>query len=136
MTNLTTISELVSLNNIVPATVKYLLEKQNVSPVDKKRHVISGFSGYPYLATEANKALLPFIKSRQKSTVVLKKMSNEDICKVLRHYLKSNLWNKLISSWNFSDWEEFKKLEYEFKNNIEVIDPETVEADGEVNNTR
>lgn len=127
MTDLTTISELVSINNIVSATVKYLLEKQNVSPVYKKRHVISGFSGYPYLSIEANKALLPFIKSRQKSTVVLKKMSNEEICKVLRNHIKSNLWNKLISSWNYSDWEEFKKLESECKNNIEVIDPETVE---------
>lgn len=57
-------------------------------------------------------------------------MSNEEICKVLRNHLKSNLWNKLISSWNYSDWEEFKKLESECKNNIEVIDPETVEADG------
>lgn len=110
MQTLITIPQIAHENLLSQTKVRDIIARYELQPVEKVKHVVNGFSGYPYSIEEINKALKNFTKDRERPKSVLRQMSHEQICKVLRNHLKSYLWNRKVNEWNFQDWKEFNKL--------------------------
>lgn len=112
MEALTTISEIAKTSNLINAQVKHILDKHEIAPIEKKKHVINGYTGHPYLLSQVDPILNHYRKSavRPKPNSKQKTYTNEEICKVLRTDIKSRLNYKEIFLWNLIDWREFENL--------------------------
>lgn len=110
MERLTTIPQVAHENFLAQSSIRNIFTKYELKPIEKVKHVINGYAGHPYSLDEVNSVLKSFLKKREKPVSVLRKMSHEDICKVLRNHLKSYLWNREVSDWSYHDWTEFESL--------------------------
>lgn len=110
MQTLITIPQIAHENFLSQTKVRDIIARYNLQPVEKVKHIINGYSGHPYLLDKVNESLKNFVKAREKPKNVLRKMSHEDICKVLRLHLKSYLWNRKVNEWNRQDWNAFNEL--------------------------
>lgn len=132
----TTISQASHEQNISVTSIRWQLVKNEIQPIDKMKWNLNGFIGQPYLKEDIQKVLSEFkpdktIKIRNEKIKSISKYSKEEVLIVLRKHMKHYLWNKYFTDWKQKDWIEFNKLIMTPNpNNIEVIDHETVEADG------
>ncbi len=110
MEKLVTLPQIAHENFLSQSAIRNIFSRYELKPVEKVKHVINGYAGHPYSLDEVNSVLKSFLKKREKPVSVLRKMSHEDICKVLRYHLKSYLWNRKVSEWNFNDWKAFEEL--------------------------
>lgn len=112
MQQLTTISEIAKTSNLINAQVKHILDKHEISPTERKKYVINGYTGHPYLLSQVDPILNHYRKSsvRPKPNSKQKTYTNEQICKVLRTDIKHRLNHKEIYLWSKYDWDEFNKL--------------------------
>lgn len=120
--NYVTIPELSALNNISANSIRFQFYKNNIEPVDEVRWTINGYTGKPFKRSDAEKVIFGFVSNPDRSKKLshapkekLKRYSSEEVCKVLRNHLKSNLWNKQISMWNVFEWKEFEYLKFQNK---------------------
>ncbi len=129
--NLVTISEASIINNISVNTIRNQVYKHKIQPIDKVKWQLNGYLGHPFKKEDIEMVISEYknteVKHIPEQEMKIKRYTSEEVCKVLRKHLNSTLWNKQISSWNIVDFRTFEKLKSLEENNIEVIDPETVD---------
>lgn len=112
----TTISEAAYLNNVPVSTIRWQLKKNNIQPIEKKKWNLRGFIGLPYKLEDVQIVLGKFQRVKKEPVpeieepVTIKKITQKEVCEVLRKDVKSSLNNKLIKFWTKEDWKEFNNL--------------------------
>lgn len=121
METLTTISELARSKDLTDQQIRVILQQHEINPVEKKKSVINGFCGHPYLIDQVENVLKHYARTKEKPkrNHLVKKYPNEYVCKILRKNIKHYLNNREIFLWNAYDWAEFNKLN-EAENGNEV----------------
>lgn len=112
----TTISEQAVLRGVDVDSVRWQLTKNNIEPIERKKWVLRGYIGRPYLLEDIERAMKGFcpektIALRNKPKKKIKKhYSQKEICEVLRSDVKNPLNNKEVKNWSDNDWLTFEKL--------------------------
>lgn len=114
--NYTTIPELSANTNLSTNSIRFQLYKNKIEPVEKVKLNINGFVGQPFKIEDVEKVISSFVPTSERIKIdsdalkEIKKYSHQDVCKVLRNHIKSVLNNKIVSTWNYKDWQEFEEL--------------------------
>lgn len=112
----TTISEQAVLRGVDVDSVRWQLTKNNIEPIERKKWVLRGYIGRPYLFEDIERAMKGFrpdkaiaLRNIQKEKIKTH-YSQKEICEVLRSDVKNPLNNKEVKNWNDKDWLTFEKL--------------------------
>lgn len=116
----TTISEQAALRGVDVDSVRWQLTKNNIEPIERKKWVLRGYIGRPYLFEDIENAMNSFkpervIALRKNQEPIKKYYTQKEICQILRSYIKNPLNNKMVKDWNYKDWQEFENLKIKFK---------------------
>lgn len=124
----TTISEQAVLRGVDVDSIRWQLTKNNIEPIERKKWVLRGYIGRPYLFEDIERAMKGF---RPDKAIALRNIpkrkvkthySQKEVCEVLRFHVKSPLNNKMVKSWNEKDWGEFNSLKKQTaSNNNEAV---------------